>query len=36
MSYLEIQQEKTELKNLLKEKYNIPLNSGTLPLAKYN
>ncbi|CDW71642.1 helicase c-terminal domain-containing protein [Stylonychia lemnae] len=36
MSAIEIQQEKTELKNLLKERYNIPQNSGTLPQANYN
>lgn len=36
MSALEMEHEKTELKNLLKEKYIIPMNSGTLPMAKYN
>ena len=28
--------EKTELKNLLREKFIIPANSGSLPQAKYN
>jgi hypothetical protein len=33
---MEIELEKVELKMLLKEKYDIPLNSGSLPGAVYN
>jgi hypothetical protein len=35
-SQMELMLEKTDLKNLLKEKFIIPSNSGTLPMAQHN
>ena len=36
VSHIEMMNEKTELKNLLREEYHAPRNSGSLPGAIYN